>query len=248
VLAPLLIAGGALGALEDHFLPGGGHGLWALISMAAVFGGTMRAPLTSVVFAFELTQDTNALLPLLLASTIAHAMSVLVLKRSILTEKVARRGYHLKCEYEIDPLECVTVSQRMTKDVDVLQGTLPLREVIHQLHNGAKHQGYPVVSSEGRLLGVVTRGTLIDNDDPERPVAHVLSPDVITVTPDDTCRTAAELMAINGVGRLPVLDGGRLVGIITRSDVMSPRAQAANEEQKREAFFRVGRPDQPIMH
>jgi CIC family chloride channel protein len=83
------------------FLPNEGAGFWPLISMGAVLGGTMRSPFTSIVFAFELTHDGNVFLPLLVGSVIAHAFTVLTLKRSILTEKVARRGYHLSREYSI---------------------------------------------------------------------------------------------------------------------------------------------------
>jgi H+/Cl- antiporter ClcA len=95
VLAPLLIMGGALGALEASFLPGGDERLWPLVGMAAVMGGTMRSPLTGVVFALELTYDIRTLLPLMIASVVAHGFTVLVMKRSILTEKVARRGHHI---------------------------------------------------------------------------------------------------------------------------------------------------------
>ncbi len=95
VLAPLLMMGGALGGMEAMFLPWEGSGFWPLVSMGAILGGTMRSPLTGVVFALELTHDVNMLLPLLVATTMAHAFTVLVLRRSILTEKVSRRGFHL---------------------------------------------------------------------------------------------------------------------------------------------------------
>ena len=107
VLAPLLMMGGALGGLEARFLPFEGAGFWPLVSMGAILGGTMRSPLTGVVFALELTHDVNMLLPLLLAVTIAHGFTVLALRRSILTEKVSRRGFHLSREYAIDPLEII---------------------------------------------------------------------------------------------------------------------------------------------
>src|SRR5690242_17109067 len=98
VLAPLLMMGGALGGIETMFLPHEGAGFWPLVSMGAILGGTMRSPFTGIVFALELTHDVNMLLPLLLAVTIAHGFTVLTLRRSILTEKVARRGYHLSRE------------------------------------------------------------------------------------------------------------------------------------------------------
>jgi chloride channel protein, CIC family len=109
VLAPLLMMGGALGGLESLVLPAEGAGFWPLVSMAAVLGGTMRAPFTAVVFGLELTHDFNAVVPMFLAVVVAHAFTVLTLRRSILTEKVARRGYHLSREYTVDPLEVLLV-------------------------------------------------------------------------------------------------------------------------------------------
>ena len=113
VLAPLLMMGGALGGIEAGFLPTAGPGFWSLVSMAAILGGTMRAPLTGVVFALELTHDVHALLPLLVAAVVAHGFTVLTLRRSILTEKVARRGFHLSREYAVDPLEILFVREVM---------------------------------------------------------------------------------------------------------------------------------------
>src|SRR5260370_907322 len=99
--------GGALGGLEAAVLPFEGVGFWPLVSMGAILGGTMRSPFTGIVFALELTHDVNMLLPLLVAVAIAHGFTVLMLPRSILTEKVARRGFHVSREYAVDPLGIV---------------------------------------------------------------------------------------------------------------------------------------------
>ena len=120
VLAPLLMMGGALGGIEAMFLPHEGAGFWPLVSMGAILGGTMRSPFTGVIFALELTHDINMLLPLLLAVTIAHGFTVLTLRRSILTEKVARRGYHLSREYAVDPLEILFVREVMRTNIVAL--------------------------------------------------------------------------------------------------------------------------------
>src|SRR6184192_281101 len=128
VLAPLLMMGGALGGLEAMFLPNEGAGFWPLISMGAILGGTMRAPFTSIIFAFELTQDSSILLPLLIASVVSHTFTVLTLKRSILTEKVARRGYHLSSEYAVDPLEILFARDVMRTKVAVLPASSSLSE------------------------------------------------------------------------------------------------------------------------
>jgi chloride channel protein, CIC family len=113
VLAPLLIMGAALGTLETEMLPAVGPGFWPLVSMGAILGGTMRSPLTGILFAVEITHDWDALLPLSIAVAVAHAFTVLALRRSILTEKVSRRGYHVSREYAIDPLEVLFVREVM---------------------------------------------------------------------------------------------------------------------------------------
>src|ERR1700678_1035333 len=156
VLAPLLMMGGALGGLEAMFLPNEGAGFWPLISMGAILGGTMRAPFTSIVFAFELTPDANVFLPLLVGSVIAHGFTVLVLKRSILTEKVARRGYHLSREYAVDPLEILFVRDAMRTNLAAFPSGGTLEEVRTILNSNRRPRGqylYPVVDGKRELQG-----------------------------------------------------------------------------------------------
>ncbi len=254
VLAPLLIMGGALGALESTFLPGGDARLWPLVSMAAVMGGTMRSPLTGIMFAMELTYDIRTLPALLTACVIAHAFTVLVMKRSILTEKVARRGYHVSREYSVDPLERLSIGEVMSGQVVTVPASLPIRELVHEYFLGGshhKHQGYPVIDGQGRLLGVVTKSSLLGDwiaaalkagPAGEFAAGPIITYDLITrppVTafPWESCRVAAERMAVAGVGRIVVLsaDGAtQVVGIITRSDLLKPRARASEEEWRRD--------------
>ena len=113
VLAPLLMIGAALGALEAHLFPSVGAGFWPLVGLAAILGAAMRSPLTGVVFAVELTHRYEAVLPLLIGATTAYAISILILRRSILTEKIARRGVHVRHEYSVDPLEVLFVADVM---------------------------------------------------------------------------------------------------------------------------------------
>jgi len=263
VLAPLLIIGGALGGLEHLLgLPGGDAQFWPLISMAAVMGGTMRSPLTGVLFAMELTYDLNTFLALLIATTVSHGFTVLFMKRSILTEKVARRGYHVSREYTVDPLERLSVSEVMTAPVVTIPASLPARELLGTYFLGdptTKHQGYPVVDPRGELLGVVTRSSLLEHWvsaflDPEArselaKTEPIIAYDLIgrapiTIFPEETCRTAAERMAAAGVGRLPVVSSEgpqKVIGIITRSDLLKPRARSVEEEVRRERLIRLRR-------
>ncbi len=172
VLAPLLMMGGALGGLEAHLLPDFGPGFWPLISMGAILGGTMRSPFTGIVFALELTHDFNMLLPLLVAVTLAHTFTVLTLRRSILTEKVARRGFHLSREYEVDPLEIVFVREVMQPAEafgaeSVLRSTTTafaddtLKSVVYRMaHTGLTHLA--VLDRETQEpVGVITLADLL---------------------------------------------------------------------------------------
>jgi H+/Cl- antiporter ClcA len=129
VLAPLLMMGGALGAAVAPVIPIGDRGLWALISMAAMMGGTMRSPLTAMIFTVELTQDFNLLPALLVGCIAAHGVTVLLLRRSILTEKVARRGFHIMREYSVDPLTMVRVSEVMDRKLPAVPANMRLMEL-----------------------------------------------------------------------------------------------------------------------
>src|SRR4051794_35837523 len=213
VLAPLLMMGGALGGIEAMFLPFEGAGFWPLVSMGAILGGTMRSPFTGVVFALELTHDMNMVAPLLLAVTIAYAFTVLVMRRSILTEKVARRGYHLSREYAVDPLEILFVREVMRNDVAALPGDLRLSELTPLRAARDRQQLlYPVVDAEHRLLGVVTRNRLEElarnPDTPDQQLRDIATPDPVVAYADEPLRLVVYRMAETGVTRLPVLERG----------------------------------------
>ncbi|MCJ2086888.1 chloride channel protein [Methylobacterium sp. E-005] len=249
VLAPLLILGGAVGWLIGLLLPGA-HGFWALIGMAAMLGGTLPAPLTGVIFAVEVTGDVAALGPLLAATMTAYAVTVLLLKRSILTEKIARRGQHITREYGIDPYEFTRVEAVMTRSVATLGADLPLPEALTAIEAGA-HHAYPVVDAVGRPVGLVSRGDALrwtlegqDNDTATDTLGERLSDaDLATVHPGDVVSHALDVMLSAGQGRLPVTDpqSGRLVGMLTRRDLLQVRATMVRAEAERRAFFRRGR-------
>jgi len=256
VLAPLLLIGSALGGILAGFLPGHDVALWSLLGMAALMGGTMRAPLTGVVFALELTHDVRLLLPLLIAVMVAYAITVLLLKRSILTEKVARRGHAISAEYSLDPLERLSARQIMTTDVVAVPASLPLKDLLRDYFLGSaptRHQGYPVLAESGDLLGVITRSDLLDEWLGMREggdglgggaliAFDLLRRPPITIFEGESCRRAAERMAEARVGRLLVVSREqpkRLRGVITRSDLLKARARSLEEESGRERFIRL---------
>jgi CBS domain-containing protein len=249
VLAPMFMIGGALGTLEAQIFPSVGPGFWALVALAGVLGGVMRSPLTGVVFSVELTHQYAALLALVIAATTAYAVSVLILKRSVLTEKIARRGYHLSREYDVDPLEIVFVGEVMTIDVVELGHDLEAADAHAVLSDPAgdyaawRQQLYPVVAPEG-MVGVVTRGALFEAAAarPQAPVADLVLVDPVVTHADQTLRHVAELMAWNDVTTLPVLDrdgSGRVVGIVTLPQLLTGRARDQQEARERERVLRV---------
>ena len=162
VLAPLLIMGGGLGAVLSPFLPAASPGFWPLLAMAAIMGGTMRSPLTAIFFAVEVTGNTHVLLPLATTCVTAHLVTVLLLRRSILTEKVARRGYHLVREYSIDPFAITRVSEVMTREVETLHAEMTLHQAASFLTApSTKHPSFPVIDATRHVLGIVDPPTVL---------------------------------------------------------------------------------------
>jgi CBS domain-containing protein len=244
VLAPLLMMGGALGGLEAMFLPNEGAGFWPLISMGAILGGTMRSPFTSIVFAFELTHDSNVFLPLLVASVIAHGFTVLTLKRSILTEKVARRGYHLSREYAVDPLEILFVYEVMRTKVAVLLSTSTLAEISTLLRADHREEQrlLPVVDPTGQLLGVMSRREITqriqESDDSamNQTIDDLVRTSPVEAFPDESLRVVVYRMAEKACTRIPVVDRAtrKFLGLISLNDLLKARSRHLEEEQRRE--------------
>jgi chloride channel protein, CIC family len=241
VLAPLLMIGAGLGSVLGAWLPGGSPQLWALVCMAAMLAGTMRAPLTAVVFAFGLTQDVNAFLPAILGCAAAYGFTVIAMPRSILTEKIARRGRHVFREYGLDPLERHFVEEVMTRAVVGIPAQLTLAQVRARYFGADQaHRAYPVLD-DGRLLAVLDRAAvdgLADGDEHASlgsRLVHAGPPDYARL--GETCRAVAQRLAALGSERLPVVDDGtalRLVGIVSRSDLLKPVRAQHEEESLRE--------------
>jgi chloride channel protein, CIC family len=245
VLAPLLMMGGALGAVEARFIPVGDVGLWALIGMAAMMGGTMRAPLTAMIFALELTQDFNLLPALLVGCIAAHGVTVLLLRRSILTEKVARRGYHIMREYSVDPLTTVRVGEVMDENVATIPAGMRVMELSDRIaqHDPqvAKRQGLPILDESGHLVGIITRGDVLrvlgQSAEGDATVLDAGSRDLIVAYPDELLYDAVTRMLRNNIGRLPVVsrqNSQRLIGYLGRANLMTARLRQIEEEHFRE--------------
>lgn len=233
-LAPLFIIGGGLGSLIGAVAAA----LWpslgisvpvaGLVGMAAVFAGASHALLASVIFAFEATREPAGLLPLLAGCSAAYMISILLMRTSIMTEKLARRGTPIPSEYAIDHLALVPVADVMARQVI----SVGRDEAIHTVkerfdHDTAylSHQGFPVLDPDGNLVGVITRRDLAKA--PEGvgglTIGSLITRSPIVTFPKSSLREAADHMVRHGVGRLPVIDeeSGALLGILTRSDLLA---------------------------
>ncbi len=252
VLAPLLMMGGALGGLETLFLPNEGAGFWPLISMAAVLGGTMRSPFTAIIFALELTHDVNALLPLLIAVVVAHGFTVLVMRRSILTEKVSRRGYHLSREYATDPLEILFVREVMRTNVVALSETTALKDLTLTLQGTPDQKRvqhlFPIIDGDEHLLGVITRKDLQevmqhrDTQSEDEQLNALACAHPIVAYPDEPLRAVVYRMAESGFTRFPVVERDnprKLLGIVSLGDLLKARARNLDEERQRERVLHL---------
>jgi CBS domain-containing protein len=254
-LAPLFTIGGALGGAIGlcvvslapwlHIDPR----LAALVSMAAIFAGASRAFLTSVVFAFETTQQPHGLLPLLGACAAAYLVSGLMMRNTIMTEKIVRRGVRVPSEYSADYLDQVLVRDACSRVVISLQATQRLADVRLWLEaeaSDAKHQGFPVLDAHDRLIGVVTRRDLFRREQRHRDlsgddlVGSLIRRPPLVVVENHSLREAADHMVEADVGRLVVMsedDPHRMVGILTRGDLLAAHAQRLREARNATRHF-----------
>src|SRR5207237_1036334 len=238
VLAPLLMIGGALGGVESMFFPLEGIGFWPLISMGAILGGTMRVPFTAVMFVLELTHDLNAFMPLFIAVVVAYAFTVLTMKRSILTEKISRRGFHLSREYAIDPLEIQFVREVMRTNIVAIPQHISVDELARRVESGHGTQHlYPVIASNGDLAGVITRKDIQRVQERSMTLGEAMKTKIVTAFPDEPLRLVVYWMAETGLTRMPVVqreNPRELAGMVSLTDLLRARTRNLEEERHRE--------------
>jgi chloride channel protein, CIC family len=247
-LAPLFIIGGALGAA----LGGGATALFpsagldvriaGLVGMAAMFAGASRAVLASIVFAFETTLQAFAMLPLAAGCIAAYLVSSLLMKDTIMTEKIARRGISAPVDYTADLLSQIFVREVASYQVVSLRGDQTLAEVrawIAEGRPGSTHHGFPVVNTELGLVGLVSQRDLLDPGEPgTKRVGEVVRGPLVVAFEDTTLQEARDLMARAGLGRLSVVkpqNPRKVVAILSNSDVRSAirqRLEAAEQEEQ----------------
>jgi len=257
LLAPMFMASAAMGSafamIIDRLLPAANlsPGAFALVAMGAVFGAASRAAFAFIIFAFEITRDYNAVLPLMLVTVVADGIAVRYAKNSIMTEKLARRGLHIHQDYEPDVLQQVLVGETMSRDFDSVPADMTVGELADRIgrHDPSvsHHQGVFVVDKNQRLAGIITRADLMRSLelDPsgKATVLEVSSRDLVVTYPDEVLYEAAAGMLRANVGRMPVVsreDPKKVVGYLGRSGIISARLRRLEEEHVREPGWMRG--------
>jgi chloride channel protein, CIC family len=252
LLAPMFMSSAALGGAfamvmnmifpSLHLSPGA----YALVAMAAVFGSASRATFAFIVFAFEVTHDYNAILPLMLACVIADIIALRYLPNSIMTEKLARRGLRVPDQFEVSAGKAVRVADVMRRDVEAIPEEMSVAELAEKMAAGAPGcnltQGLPISSADGKLVGLVTQSDLLRalGKDPKGS-ASVLDAGcrtVIVTYPDDLVHDALLSMLKNNIGRMPVVsreDPRKMVGYFNRASLLTAWSRQADEEGVRES-------------
>jgi len=252
LLAPMFMSSAAMGGLfamvANRLFPSANlaAGAFALVAMGAVFGAASRATFSFIIFAFEITRDYNAVLPLMLVSVIADGVAMLFMPTSsIMTEKLARRGLRIHQDYETDVMQQVTVSETMDQNVPTIPASVRVGELAERIakHDPAvsQHQALFIVNEGGKLAGLITRGDVLRalDQDPSGsiPALEAGSRNLIVTFPDELISEASEKMLHNDIGRLPVVDrtdNQKLVGYLGRQGVMSARLRRFHDEHVRE--------------
>ncbi len=250
LLAPMFMSsaamGGALAVVLNLLIPSAhlSAGAFALVAMGAVFGSASRATFSFIIFAFEITRDYNAVLPLMLVSVIADGISMLLMpKASIMTEKLARRGLRIHQDYEADVLQHTLVSETMDREAPTIAGDMRLSDLADRIARGEpsvnRHQGMLVLDGRGELAGIITRGDVMRALEENCPVTvlEASSRNIVVTYPDETLHDAANKMLRYNVGRLPVVDHAderRVLGYLGRPGVMAARLRRHDEEHVRE--------------
>ncbi len=237
-LAPLMTFGAGMGWLLAHgvalVFPDAAIDprVGALVGMTAMFAGASRALLASIAFALEATQEIHSVVPIVSGVTLAYFASCLMMRTTIMTEKLVRRGVRVAGEYDVDPLGHIAVGELASKTLRVVGADARIADALAELRSRhERHQAYPVVRGD-RLLGVVTARELLASD-PNETVERVIARPPVVARPSETARAAVMRMAQEKVGRIIIVDErdpARAVGIVTRSDLVAALTRTAGHK------------------
>jgi len=223
------MAGGFFGGVVHDLFPdvSASAGAYSIVGMGAVVSATTHGPLTAILILFEMTGDYKIILPLMFACIIGTIASGQMLRDSIYTLKLARRGIDIKEGKEVNVLKALLVRDVMSRQVETIPEGLPLDAMSDKISK-SKHNSFPVLNADNRLAGIISfldyKEAIFDEDLKHLVVAKDLATsDVVTVASDDNLYTALEKISRKDFSTLPVVsstDPVQLVGVISRRDII----------------------------
>ena len=237
VFAPSLFIGAMLGGAFGEVMHSNfstitaPSGAYALVGMGAVFAGTARAPITAIVMLFEMTRNYALILPLMTAVIISTLISRGLSRESIYTLKLVRRGVDIYRREEADVLRTITVSKVMTRDFPTILPSMPVSELINELHQSG-HHGFPIVNENGNFCGIVTLEDVeaaMSTVDPALTAGDIATKSPVVAYPDQSIHDALAQLGGRDVGRIPVVDRSnpkKLLGVLRRHDIVRAYTKA----------------------
>ncbi|MFN5515466.1 MAG: chloride channel protein, partial [Cyanobacteriota bacterium] len=238
LFAPALVMGGALGYLvgnvEGAFFADPTPITFALAGMGAFFTSVVRVPVTAIVIVFELTGKFNVILPLMVSCAVAYLVAETLFPRSLYDHLLEFKGINLKQDLpQGDFLSQVSAAQVMQSQVESLRSDQTLEQVL-PLMSQSHHRGFPVLEGE-KLVGIFTQTDLANSAQRERqtPLRELMTPNPITVFPGARLSDVLYLLNRYQLSRLPVIDNQRLVGIITRTDIIREEVSQLGNQSHR---------------
>jgi chloride channel protein, CIC family len=241
LLSPSLVLGAALGNLVATGIQGAYHSdllpfnpilssptVYALTGMSAVFSAITRRPMMAIALVWEMTAKFNLVLPLMIGSVVAYLIAEQLFPDSIYQHLLTRKGINIERPDLVDRRwEGLIAADIMQRRVETLASQMTIDDALEAFAR-SHHRGFPILD-EGRLVGILTQSDLgiLTSQlwDRQTPLDKIMTQRVITVTPQDTLTSILHLLDRHQVSRLPVIDGRKLVGIITRADIIRCEAE-----------------------
>lgn len=242
VFAPSLIVGGGIGGAYaiacQHFFPHlvSNPAFYALVAMAAVFGGIARAPFTSIVFLFELSHNPNSLLPLIVCVMISDGFVRLFSPDSIMTGKLMKRGLIVLQDYSVPVLMRARIDEVMHKQFSVIQADVELRTIL-QKAAPENVELLPVVEKDGTLLGIVEPHDLlkVDTQDHRFTMRELARQDYVRAYPGELVDRVNREMLLKNVENVIVIESPlspKPIGIVRANDILQLRRWLVEEEEQ----------------
>ena len=235
------VLGGAFGKLLEILLPGASinSGAFAIAGMAAVFAGAARAPFTAILIVFEMTDDYRMIVPLMATVVTSLVIAERLMKDSIYTLKLSRRGIRIQRGRDVDVMESVLVEEVMVKEPIIVSDDLPITILAEKFIETGRH-GFPVLDKHGQLFGVVSledyRNAVESRKETgDLTVGEIATRDIITVHTDETVGAALRRMAPRDISRLPVVsreNSRQLLGMVRRNDIVRAYEVGATRQEE----------------